>query len=342
MTSPITDDGTSHCSTLRTGRRPWPPVRRRTALIHAALALLPLVPSSATTLWELAEHVFPIPAVPWADVPLRTISAMLLVPVLIWITSSKASGAIGIPKGLPRRLITVAAACVVAVAVIAMNTFVTVEIDPVLLRISTQLGSVVLATSVIIGLAARRGLNARALGLGRPRRGDLAVFAAALATFAAGGLLIHTGMLWDGVPEIHRTSAAFFTPWEQAELAVMILNASFVEELVLAGVASAILAERFSRWGWWGAVAVLAAMRVLSHLLISPWQVVSFALAGVVLPLLYRWRRRLWPLIAAHLTYNVINAWASTYWAVGTAAAVGAAVLIAHALRRDRQRAGNR
>ncbi len=80
-----------------------------------------------------------------------------------------------------------------------------------------------------------------------------------------------------------------------------------VEEVAFAAIVLA-LAER--GWKTWAVIAVAGALRAAMHLYYGPPGLGMAAFSGINVWALLRWRR-LWPLIAAHTGYDVIDWWAN-------------------------------
>lgn len=94
-------------------------------------------------------------------------------------------------------------------------------------------------------------------------------------------------------------------------LVVMPVTIAIAEELLYRGWA---LPELSTRVGGVGAVLISAFFFSLQHVALTPLDLraqlarfVTLFLLGLVFGLLYRWRKRLWPLIVAHWLFDVIG-----------------------------------
>jgi CAAX protease family protein len=108
-------------------------------------------------------------------------------------------------------------------------------------------------------------------------------------------------------PYVARVAAgqAFVTPGLSVALvlAVSIVNAIY-EELFVCGYVVTALRER---QGFWTAVNVSIAIRLLYHLYQGPIGVISIIPLGFVFTYWYGRKGRLWPLIVAHAIFDFVG-----------------------------------
>jgi membrane protease YdiL (CAAX protease family) len=132
----------------------------------------------------------------------------------------------------------------------------------------------------------------------RPGAADIAF--GVLAAFAA---VFGIGVLFSiMLPALHLSVAQKITGLFVAPLwfrVVLVTRAAFVEETTFRGYGF----ERFAEWtgSKWLAAIVTFALFTLAHLSGGGWgQVIIAAYGGIVLTLLYVWRRNLWANIICH------------------------------------------
>ncbi|SDI08867.1 CAAX protease self-immunity [Sinosporangium album] len=293
----------------------WVPlVARRTAWGHTALMVagicgVPLVASLTDAARQLGAA---IPHVRVIDDQSMHLILVLMAAVLFW----------AVPGGRAPAWVT---ACGVAPIALAMVGFISPWLGwpPVVEEVSLTVGVAGVAALLVAALGYRRGMSLAHLRPGGREgvRAGLVVLGLGLAAFFAGGMLSGHLKTW-GVAGAEPSMRLY------GQLLVDdVLQSAVVEELVMAGIVTALAGARLPVWA---VVAVPVLVRTAYHLDLSVAGVVAVALIGVAVTLLYlRWRS-VWPLIAAHGVYDagVLMQWYDLLiWLV--VAALVAAVLTA-------------
>ena len=152
-----------------------------------------------------------------------------------------------------------------------------------------------------LGLMLRGGRRPAALiGLGRPGWWTLGLgIVAAIATVLLSNVTasVTYGLLGRAPPS--NAAAAAMTHGSVAYAVLLALRAGVVEEVLYRGIAIELLTELTGLR--WAAAAVSLLLFVVPHAIVFDWaQLVPIAAAGLVMTLLYLWRRDLWANMLAH------------------------------------------
>ena len=165
----------------------------------------------------------------------------------------------------------------------------------------------VIVFCIVIGLALGPGIDA--LGWSTNR------LPVDLALGAALGLLLAPAIVWAGNSVVARWGANVYdnrllraiVPVDRREwagVALALLPAAFVEELVFRSMPLAGLAWLISPWVL---IWPLALVFGLLHWTQGEWGVVGTTLLGLVLSVLFLWTRSIWAPLAMHWVLNVVE-----------------------------------
>src|SRR5262249_29657859 len=154
---------------------------------------------------------------------------------------------------------------------------------------------------VVLYLIYRSGQGWTAFGLSRPQWGDVLV-----------GLLFFliAGTQWMVTIQLLPRDAVLANPWSRPDtgidwalLLVAMATVGFSEELVTRAYfitrLEYLLGSRFL------AVVVSAGLFAACHIYYGPWGLVDPLLHGLIFGLLFALTRRLWPLVLAHMSYDI-------------------------------------
>ena len=169
-------------------------------------------------------------------------------------------------------------------------------------RLISNVGGIGILAFVLWGAGERFGR----FGMGRPRIRDLGIFAAALLLCAAQDVVV--GTVWwirtaPHIAPIYPQDNSF--PWLfWLFTTVVTLMSAAYQEILMRGYLITRLEDLWENK--WSAFAVSCLLFGLWHLYQGGRGIVTSTTMGVIFGLLFLRYRRLWPLVAAHATVNML------------------------------------